>query len=94
MIVYDLDVPCRASAPFEAYPPLIIDADTVLSAPIAVQSFKAVAGRNPQIVELLGRVEGDKLGSAPALNLIGQIFDRIAGKKRCRSLIGEAFYHR
>lgn len=52
----------------------------MLSPPIAVQGFKAIARRNPQIVELLGRVEGEKLGSPPALNLIGQTLNQVAGK--------------
>ena len=80
MVVHDLDIPCRAFAPFEAYPPLIVDTDAVLSAPIAVQSFKAIARRNPQIVEPFSRVEGEKPASTPALNLIGQALNRVAGK--------------
>src|SRR5580700_4517479 len=55
VVVHDLDVPCGAVAPFEAYPPLIVDADAMFSASIAMQGLEAVAGRNPQIVELLGR---------------------------------------
>src|SRR5260370_23532161 len=55
VVVHDLDVPCRAVAPFEAYPPLIVDADAMFSAPIAVQGFEAVARRSPHVVEPLGR---------------------------------------
>ena len=80
MVVHDLDIPCRAFAPFEAYPPLIVDTDAMLSEPIAVQSFKAIARRNPQIVEPFSRVDREKLGSTPALNLIGQALNRVAGK--------------
>jgi hypothetical protein len=32
---WPLAVPCRAFAPFEANPPLLVDADALLSAPIA-----------------------------------------------------------
>ena len=52
----------------------------MLSAPIAAQSFKAIARRNPQIVEPFSRVERENLGSTPALNLIGQALNREAGK--------------
>jgi hypothetical protein len=52
----------------------------MLSAPIAVQSFKAIARRNPQIVETFSRVDSEKLGSTPALNLIGQALNRVTGK--------------
>ena len=65
----------------------------MLSAPIAVQSFEAVARQSPQIVEPFRRVDGEKLGSRSALNLVRQSFDRVAGKQRCRSLVGEASDH-
>jgi hypothetical protein len=47
VIVHDLDIPRRSVPPFEANPPLIVDADAVLSAAAAVQSFKHV-GRNSE----------------------------------------------
>src|SRR4051794_32675197 len=56
VIVHDLAAPGRSLAPFEAYPPLIVDANAVLSTPAAVQSFEPIAGRHPQIVKLFGRV--------------------------------------
>jgi hypothetical protein len=90
VIVHDLHIPCRSLAPFEAYPPLIIDADAVLSTTVAMQSFEPIARRHPQIVELLGRVDGKQLGSCTALNLVRQRLDRITGKQRCRALVGEA----
>src|SRR4051794_9012561 len=93
VIVRDLDVPCRSLAPFKTYPPLIVDADAVLSTPVAVQSFQPVTGRHPQIVELFGRVQGQELGSCTALNLVWQGLDRITGKQRGRALVGEALDH-
>jgi hypothetical protein len=79
MVVYDLNVPCRTFAPFKAYPPLFIDADAVLAAPIAAQGFKPISRRDAQIIELFGRVDRKKLGPCPALNLIGQVPDDVAG---------------
>jgi hypothetical protein len=72
VVVHDLDVPYRTLAPLEANPPLIVDADAVLAEPIAVQSFEAVAWRNPEVVKLLGRVDRKKLGSCTALNLVSR----------------------
>jgi hypothetical protein len=40
------------------------------SASRGAQRFKSVARRNPQIVNLFGRVNGKKLGSRPLLNLV------------------------
>src|SRR3954462_13295492 len=55
VIVHDLDAPGRSLAPFEAYPPLIVDANAGLpSRP--VQALEPIAGRHPQIVKLFGRV--------------------------------------
>src|ERR1700719_1276555 len=70
VVVHDLDIPCRAFSPFEAYPPSIVDPHAVLSASIAVQSFEAIARQSPQIVEPFGRIDGEKLRSRPPLNLV------------------------
>src|SRR3979411_2189834 len=93
VIVHDLHIPRRSLAPFKAYPPLIVDADTVLSTPVAMQSFEPITRRHPQIVELLGRVHGKELGSCTALNLVRHGLDRITGKQSCRALVGEALDH-
>src|SRR4051794_9869780 len=93
VIVRDLHIPRRCLAPFKAYPPLIVDADAVLSTPAAMQGFEPIARRHSQIVELLSRVDRQELGSCTTLNLVRQGFDRIAGKQRCRALVGEALDH-
>src|SRR6476660_2656467 len=56
VVVDDPNVPSGARSPFEAYPPLIIDADAVLPVTVAEQRFEAVAGRDSQVVGSLGRV--------------------------------------
>ena len=53
----DLDVVGVAIAPNEAKPPLVIDVDTVLSAPIILQRLEMVALGQPQIGEALGLVQ-------------------------------------
>src|SRR5713226_1680109 len=58
--IHDLDIPRRPFAPLEAYPPLIVDADAMLCAPIAVRGFEPVARRNPQVVELSLSIDGYK----------------------------------
>jgi hypothetical protein len=93
VVVDDFHVPCRAFAPFEANPPLIVDADTLLSAPVTVQSFEAIARRQAQIVELYSGVDGEKLAPHAILNLIRQSLNDVAGKQRRRALVGEALDH-
>jgi len=57
MIIDDLHVPCRAVAPDEAHPPLIVDADAPLALAVAFQGFQPVVRRNAQRVNALGGVQ-------------------------------------
>jgi hypothetical protein len=55
VIVDNLDIgrPRRTWWPFEANPPLIIDADAVLPGSVTPQSFQTVAGQRAKIGEAL-----------------------------------------
>jgi hypothetical protein len=59
VVVHDLNVPRGAFSPFEAYPPLIIDADAVLPMTVAEQRFEAVARRHSQVVDSPGSIDGE-----------------------------------
>lgn len=65
MVVNDGDFIRACVRPSEHYAPLIIDADGVPASPLALQSFKRVAGRNCQVREQDGAVE---LEEFPASN--------------------------
>ena len=80
MVIDDLDVPRLSATPHEAHPPLLVDADAVLSRPIPLQGFKAIARRQAKIVQPLRRVERLELGSRPSLDLKGQPPDRMTGE--------------
>src|ERR1700744_4613750 len=75
VIVHDFNVPDRTVVPLKAYPPLIVDADTVLPSPIAPQRLQPIARWYEQIVELLGCIDSEKLGSCATLNLSWQSLD-------------------
>ncbi len=54
VVVNDLHIcrtrrPCR---PLEAYPPLVVDANAVLSLSVTLQGFKSVAGQRTEIPKL------------------------------------------
>jgi hypothetical protein len=49
VIIHNFYIPCRRPAPLKAYPPLIVDADAVLSMSVAMQGFEPIARRHPQI---------------------------------------------
>ena len=93
MVIDDLHILDLVIAPYEADPPLVIDADAVLSGPRAAQGFEAVAWRDAEITQMLRRIERLELRSSAALNLVRQTSDRIAGKQCRRALVGEAFDH-
>jgi len=61
MVVSDLSVVGVSVSPAEAHAPLIIDADAVMPLAIPGQLFQPVAGRNPQILERLRRIEDSEL---------------------------------
>ena len=56
MVIYNLDVrrPRRSFVPFEANPPLTVDADAELSFAISAQGLEAIAGRCSQIFQHRG----------------------------------------
>jgi hypothetical protein len=45
LVINDLDIDWagRSFAPFKANPPLVIDADAVLSLPVTIEGFKPIA---------------------------------------------------
>jgi|HubBroStandDraft_6_1064221.scaffolds.fasta_scaffold176413_2 hypothetical protein len=57
MIVGNFDFEGVAAPPNEADSPLIVDANAVLSLPIAAQGFEPIARRGCQIAEVGGSVE-------------------------------------
>ncbi len=93
MIVNDLNVPGFAIAPHKTDPPLIVNANTVLTLAVAVQSLQTIAGRHTQIVELLCRVDRKQLRAGAPLNLRRQIANGVPSKDRCSAFAGKAFDH-
>ena len=57
MIVDDFDLVALTLVPHEADAPLVVDPDTVLPRALPPQKFHTIRGRDPQVIEALGRVE-------------------------------------
>jgi hypothetical protein len=93
VVIHDLDVPCLTYAPPETNPPLIINADAMLTASVTVQGFEAVAWRDLKVIDLLCRVDGKKFGSRTALYLVGSVPNRVASEESGRTFVGKALYH-
>jgi hypothetical protein len=90
VVIHDLDVPCLTFAPTKANPPLIINADAMLTASVSLQAFEAVAWRDLKVIDLLCRVDGKKFGSRTALNLVGNAPNRVPNEERNRTFVSEA----
>ena len=58
MIVDDLDRMGPVVTPNEDNAPLAVDPDRVLARSVATQRLKPVAGRETEVLQVLGRVEG------------------------------------
>ena len=70
VVVHNFNFPCCTVAPLEAEPPLIVNADAMLTASIAVQGFEAVAWRDLKVIELFA-VPSGFLAFVVALEAIG-----------------------
>lgn len=57
MVVDDLNVLGTAIAPYEAYPPLVVNADRMPSLTVALECFEPIAWRLTQIIQRPGIVE-------------------------------------
>src|ERR1700726_820305 len=59
MIIDNLDVdrPGRAFRPFKADPPLVIDANAVLTLPVALQPFQPVARQRSEVFQVRRSVQ-------------------------------------
>ena len=57
VVVHDLHLPGMGCIPNEANPPLVVDADAVLSRPVAQEGLQPVARWHPQEVEIRCRVQ-------------------------------------
>lgn len=57
MIIDNLNLLRSTIAPCEANAPLVVDADAVLPASVALERFKAIPGRDAQVVQADGCVE-------------------------------------
>jgi hypothetical protein len=57
MVIHDLELFGPAIMPHKTNPPLVIDADRMLSSSIAPEDFKSIAGWLTQIIQCAGSIE-------------------------------------
>jgi hypothetical protein len=72
MIIYNLNLFCVPVSPLETDPPLLVDANAVLTDPIPSQSFQPVPGWHPQSVQPARRIQHPQLPQGQLLQLSRQ----------------------
>ena len=86
MIICNLDIISVSGLPFEAYSPLIIDADTVLTGPIPSQLFQMISRWDAQVLQRSGIVQHSQFAHGSLLDIIWQF----AGMLQRKYLLGLA----
>ena len=69
MIINDFDVFCESIRPMKADPPLIINANTVLTVTTALERLKVIAGWNSQILKAISDFELSEFSSGDLGNI-------------------------
>jgi len=93
MVVNNLNVIRIPVAPPEANTPLIVDANTVLTGATPLQLFKSIAGRDSQVIQLLGGVYESEFPEHRPMEVGRQAPDGLAPEQSLRVPIGEAVDH-
>jgi hypothetical protein len=79
MVVHDFNVPWACRGPYETDTELIVDSNTVLSAPVSLQRFEPIARRDAQVEKVCGPIQHCQLSHR----------DRLDADKRSDSLSAE-----
>ena len=66
MVVADFHLVCIRADPSEANPPLVIDADGMLSLEVSLECLESISRGHPQIGKLSGSVQLDKFAECDA----------------------------
>jgi hypothetical protein len=70
MIIGNFNLVDAIVRPLETDTPLIVDANAVLTLPVAAQRFKLVGGRDAEIINRDGMVQHDKFSFRKALDIL------------------------
>jgi hypothetical protein len=90
VVVHDLDVVGVAGLPAEADAPLVVDADRVLTLPVALEPFESVAGGDPQVGGFLRGIEHAQLAQGSLARLRGPLLAPLPGSEAFGVTVTEA----
>jgi hypothetical protein len=92
MVIDDLDVLGPRIGPAKADPELVVDPESVLSCPVALEGFQMISGRNAQVLQPSGDFQLPKFPASHS-GEIGEPFDWIAFRQGFRLRAQERFDH-
>jgi hypothetical protein len=92
MIVNNFDIIRITGRPSETYPPLIIDADAVLTYPLPFKRLQLVSRRLHHILKMPGAIQKKELTTRLTFNRLEPGNPSVV-KKHCRIFALECFYH-
>ena len=93
MIVRDLNPLSSSFAPDEAYSPLIVDTNRVLSRPITFESFQAIPRRYAKVIQVGCVVQYHQFLLRLALDSTRPPCDSLALEYRLRVSVAKVLYH-
>jgi hypothetical protein len=71
VVIHYLYIICIIVTPIKTNSPPVVNTDTVLSSPIAGQSFQTIGRRNPQIIDCPGVIQHSQFTQSRLLNIAG-----------------------
>jgi hypothetical protein len=89
MKIHNFDLMGVTVAPHKTDPPLIIDADAVLTSTIAMEHFQPLAGRRTQVRQLDRGIEHVELPQGRALDIRPEPFDPPPPIQGFRQVVGK-----
>jgi hypothetical protein len=93
VVIDDLDLEGIRAFPLEAHPPLIVDANTVLTSPIASQLLQAITGRDSEVIQAFRCIKKQKLSQHRALEICRKAPRNLPREEPRRIPVGEAADH-
>ncbi len=81
-------------APSETYPPLIVNANAILSRTPSRQLFEPIARRNTQVFQSVGSIQNSKFSPSQAVQMRRKPARELSGKDALSFFIAETFDHK
>lgn len=93
MVICDFDLERVAFAPLEANSPLIVHSNAVRTRPIAGELLQPISRWNPQVTQLIGRIDDEQFTERGLLHLRWPTSDTLPVEESTGVFVSEALDH-